>query len=81
MIRLTGKSVIFRHNRIGRHGKKFNCYKFRTMVNNSGEVLEKLLENDPEARAEWERDFKLRNDPRVTGIGKRKLGRNSTHVR
>ena len=39
------------------------------MVRNSGEVLEQLLRDDPQARAEWERDHKLRNDPRITPIG------------
>lgn len=49
--------------------KFFRCLKFRSMVVNSKEVLETLLENSPEARAEWERDFKLKNDPRITRIG------------
>ncbi len=61
--------AFFAHTRIGRHGQLFKCYKFRTMVPNAKEVLEELLANDPEARAEWERDFKLRNDPRVTPLG------------
>lgn len=61
--------VLFVQQRIGRDGRPFPCLKFRTMVVNSQEVLGALLESSPEARAEWERDQKLRNDPRVTPIG------------
>lgn len=62
--------VFFAHTRIGKDGKPFPCYKFRSMVVNSKEMLEKHLAENPEARAEWEKDFKLKNDPRVTPIGK-----------
>lgn len=65
-----GGPAIYGHERVGRHGKLFPCYKFRSMVMNSQEVLQKLLDTDPEARAEWERDFKLRNDPRITRVGR-----------
>lgn len=68
-IRRSGPGVFFGHTRIGQNGQKFKCYKFRTMVPNAQEVLEKLLASDPAARAEWDRDFKLRNDPRVTPVG------------
>jgi len=61
--------VFFGHVRIGMNGQPFKCWKFRTMVHNSKEVLEQLLATDPQARAEWEKDFKLRNDPRITPIG------------
>lgn len=68
-IRQDGGKAIYGHNRIGQNGKIFSCLKFRTMVINSQEVLQNLLENDPLAKAEWERDFKLKNDPRITQIG------------
>ncbi len=61
--------VLFSHRRIGQHGKEFSCYKFRSMVTNAGEVLEQHLAAHPEAREEWERDFKLKDDPRVTRVG------------
>jgi len=61
--------VFFGHKRIGKGGKPFKCYKFRTMVSNAQEVLEQLLTSDPEARLQWEKDFKLKNDPRITKIG------------
>ena len=62
--------VFFAHTRVGRHGRPFRCFKFRSMVPNAREVLEELLAGDPQARAEWERDFKLRNDPRITPLGR-----------
>jgi exopolysaccharide production protein ExoY len=48
----------------------FPCLKFRTMIPNADQVLRDLLESDPELRAEWVRDHKLRNDPRVTRLGR-----------
>lgn len=61
--------VLFAHRRVGQHGKEFPCYKFRSMIVNSQEYLEKYLAENPEAREEWERDFKLKDDPRITKIG------------
>lgn len=65
-----GGPAIYGHQRVGRNGKLFPCYKFRSMVMNSQEVLKELLDSDPEARAEWEKDFKLKNDPRITAVGR-----------
>lgn len=65
----TGASALFGHERVGRNGVKFKCFKFRTMVANADEVLAQLLKTDPEARAQWEKDFKLKNDPRITRLG------------
>ena len=62
--------VFFAHTRIGKDGKPFPCFKFRSMVVNSQEMLQKYLVKNPAAREEWERDFKLKDDPRVTPIGK-----------
>jgi len=63
-------SVFYAQRRIGRGGRTFWCLKFRTMCVDSEERLRDLLAVDPQARAEWARDHKLRNDPRITGIGK-----------
>ncbi|MGU3523385.1 undecaprenyl-phosphate galactose phosphotransferase WbaP [Enterobacteriaceae bacterium C23F] len=65
-----GGPAIYGHMRVGRHGKLFPCYKFRSMVLDSQEVLQKLLDSDPAAREEWDRDFKLKNDPRITPVGR-----------
>lgn len=69
LISKDGGSPIYGHTRIGRKGKKFECFKFRSMIKNSQEVLDQLLNNDPKARVEWNADFKLKNDPRVTKLG------------
>lgn len=61
--------VIFKHRRVGKDGKEFNCYKFRSMCVNSKEVLEHLLATDPAAKAEWDKEFKLKDDPRITKSG------------
>jgi Undecaprenyl-phosphate galactose phosphotransferase WbaP len=63
-------SVFFWHERVGRDGRKFKCYKFRSMVVNAEEVLQEFLTRDPQVRAEWEKDFKLKNDPRINPIGR-----------
>lgn len=60
---------LFSHERIGFGGRKFKVYKFRTMYLDADERLELLLESSAESREEWERDFKLRNDPRITKVG------------
>jgi exopolysaccharide production protein ExoY len=64
-----GGPILFGHQRIGMRGRPFVCLKFRTMAKDSDRRLAQLLAEDPEARAEWERDHKLRNDPRVTPLG------------
>lgn len=61
--------VIFKHMRVGKDGKEFPCYKFRSMCVDAKAKLEELLKNDPVARAEWEKDFKLKPDPRITKSG------------
>jgi exopolysaccharide production protein ExoY len=70
MLCLQGQSVIYKHRRIGRDGRTFGCLKFRTMVPNADQALRDLLEKNPELKREWVRDHKLRNDPRVTPIGR-----------
>ena len=61
--------VFFAHRRIGRDGRKFPCLKFRSMAIDAEELLQEVLSSDAKARDEWERDHKLRRDPRVTKLG------------
>lgn len=71
LIKIDSKGpVIFKSERVGKDGKKFHIYKARTMVPNAEEKLAKLLETHPELKREWEVDHKLKNDPRVTRVGK-----------
>lgn len=71
MIKLDSPGpAIFAHKRVGRHGKSFYCYKFRTMCSDAEEKLKAYLVENPEMRKEWEKDFKLKDDPRITKIGK-----------
>jgi lipopolysaccharide/colanic/teichoic acid biosynthesis glycosyltransferase len=69
-VRLSdGGPAFFGHVRIGRGGAPFRCLKFRSMVVDADVRLKTLLANDPLARQEWERDQKLRRDPRITRLG------------
>jgi undecaprenyl-phosphate galactose phosphotransferase len=62
--------VFYRHRRIGRDGRVFHCLKFRTMYRNADSRLDEILRRDPQAAAEFAATFKLKNDPRITRIGR-----------
>lgn len=67
-IKITSKGpVFFIHERVGLNGKKFKLIKFRTMVNNAEEMIASF---SPEQKKEWEENYKLKDDPRITKIGK-----------
>lgn len=71
LVKCTSKGHIFYgHKRIGKNGKEFKCWKFRTMVYNSQEILEKILATDSVRAAEWEAERKFKDDPRITKLGK-----------
>lgn len=61
--------VFYVQRRIGRDYKSFGCIKFRTMRRDSDRVLSTLLSSSPELKKEFSRDFKLKNDPRITPLG------------
>lgn len=62
--------VIYRQVRIGREGREFTCFKFRTMTQSAAPALESLLAEGSPFRDEWAAIYKLRADPRVTGLGR-----------
>ena len=66
----TGGPAVYKHKRVGRNGREFNCLKFRSMVINSDEVLKDLLATDLAALNEWNTTFKLKEDPRITKFGR-----------
>jgi lipopolysaccharide/colanic/teichoic acid biosynthesis glycosyltransferase len=65
-----GGSPFYRQDRVGLHGRVFGMWKLRTMVPGADQVLESYLAENPEARAEWVRHQKLKNDPRITRLGR-----------
>lgn len=70
LVRITSPGpAIYAQERIGRGGKKFQCYKFRSMYADADQRLEKLLASDPHLKAEWMATHKLKIDPRITPIG------------
>ncbi|GHU06799.1 exopolysaccharide biosynthesis protein [Alphaproteobacteria bacterium] len=71
VVKATSKGpVLIRQKRIGKDGEHFTLYKFRSMVDRAEDILEELMANDPELRAEYLANKKLHDDPRITKIGK-----------
>lgn len=68
--RVDGAPILYGGWRVGRGGQLFRCYKFRSMILDAQPALERLLRENPAARAQWEREQKLDDDPRVTAIGR-----------
>ena len=63
-------SVFYIQKRVGRNYREFGCIKFRTMYKDADDLLPNLLEKYPVMRKEFEKDFKLRQDPRITKLGR-----------
>ena len=71
LIKLSSRGpIFFLQERIGKNKKTFNCIKFRTMHPEAEDILENLIKNNEEFRKEFEETHKLKNDPRITPIGK-----------
>ena len=71
LVKLSSPGPVFYiQRRVGRNYRRFGCIKFRTMRADAENVLTKVLSENAELRQEFERDFKLRRDPRITRIGR-----------
>jgi lipopolysaccharide/colanic/teichoic acid biosynthesis glycosyltransferase len=71
MVKLTSPGPVFYvQQRVGRDYRSFGCIKFRTMRRDADRILSRILDESPELREEFRHDFKLRNDPRITRIGR-----------
>jgi exopolysaccharide production protein ExoY len=70
LVMLDGGPAFYAQRRVGRGGVIFKCWKFRTMVEDADAQLETILRHRPDLRIEFEKYWKLENDPRVTWIGK-----------
>jgi Undecaprenyl-phosphate galactose phosphotransferase WbaP len=71
LVRLSSPGKAFySQTRLGLDGRTFQCWKLRSMVQNADQVLRDYLASNPDLQAEWDRDHKLKNDPRITWIGK-----------
>lgn len=69
-IKFTSKGPVFyKHTRVGKGNSRFQAWKFRTMVQDADKMIAEYLQQHPELREEWERDHKLKKDPRVTRLG------------
>lgn len=70
LIKREKGKIFYTQKRIGKNGKVFKMYKYRSMVENADEILEKYLEENEDIRNEYKINKKLKNDPRVTKVGK-----------
>lgn len=69
LVSLDGGKPFYRQQRLGRNGRIYTMWKLRSMVPDADARLEEYLSSDAEARAEWDRDQKLKSDPRITSFG------------
>lgn len=70
LVSLDGGPVFYAQRRVGRNGVPFKCWKFRTMAVNAEDALKRLIESNPEIAREWQATQKLKDDPRVTRLGR-----------
>lgn len=70
LVRMEGAPAFFAHERVGARGKRFPCYKLRTMRVNADAILKEMCDADPVVAEEWHKFQKLENDPRITKLGR-----------
>ena len=69
LLLFSSSNIFFVHSRIGKDGKNFNLYKFRTMKHSRQKILAEYFNNYPKEKIYWDENQKLKNDPRITRIG------------
>ena len=69
LLLFSSSNIFFVHSRIGKDGKNFNLYKFRTMKHSREKILAEYFNNHPKEKIYWDENQKLKNDPRITRIG------------
>lgn len=71
LVKITSPGpVLYGHKRVGKNGREFKCWKFRSMFIDADEQLAKILRENPEMKKQWDKDRKIENDPRITPFGK-----------
>jgi len=70
LVKLDGGPAFYHQKRLGKDGKVFEIWKLRSMVMDADEHLARYLADNPDAKAEWDRDQKLKHDPRITRVGR-----------
>lgn len=70
LVAMDGGRPFYSQMRVGVNGRSYRMWKLRSMVHNAEEKLSTYLASNPEAKAEWDRDQKLKNDPRITKVGR-----------
>lgn len=70
LVAMDGSSPFYRQKRVGRNGRIFSMWKMRSMVVGADAALQRHLDANPEARAEWDLNQKLKRDPRITKVGR-----------
>jgi undecaprenyl-phosphate galactose phosphotransferase len=70
LVRCDGGPALFKQQRVGKDGKKFYCYKFRSMCLDAEAALPYYLSSNPETAAEWQMFQKIKNDIRITSVGR-----------
>jgi len=68
-LKLEGGAVLFAHTRVGKNGRAFRCFKFRSMVPDAETKLQMLLQHNPQLKVEWDKEHKLKDDPRISKLG------------
>jgi undecaprenyl-phosphate galactose phosphotransferase len=68
-LKWEGGNVLFAHTRVGKNSRAFRCFKFRSMVPDAEAKLQKLLQSNSQLKLQWDKEHKLKDDPRISKLG------------